>query len=236
MNIIPSYCNENTCDLTIGYTYNWICKINGKMYIGSHQGTKPNYIGSGIAFLRAVKKYGIENFKRIILYVGPDFREIEDEILKAIDCEHSVNFYNSTNETTSPMLGKHHTDETKQKISNAFAGENHWNFGKHLAEETKQKIAKAHLGKPLSEEHKRKISETHPRLGHNLGKHLTEEHKQKISDGCKGKPAWNKGVPAHNKGISPKKEHYIKSVHNRWHKSKIDPDCPLCNKSDIINT
>jgi hypothetical protein len=42
-------------------------KINGKWYIGKHSGTDSNYFGSGKLLMQAVKKYGKENFERVIL-------------------------------------------------------------------------------------------------------------------------------------------------------------------------
>lgn len=53
----------------------------------------------------------------------------------------------------SPMYGKHHTAETKQKISNKLKG-------RKITEEAKEKIGNAHRGKIVSEESKRKQSET----------------------------------------------------------------------------
>lgn len=41
--------------------------INGKWYIGKHTKGNPDYLGSGVALLRAIKKYGKENFSREIL-------------------------------------------------------------------------------------------------------------------------------------------------------------------------
>lgn len=42
--------------------------INGKQYVGSHNGDiNDSYLGSGKVFLKSVKKYGKENFKREIL-------------------------------------------------------------------------------------------------------------------------------------------------------------------------
>lgn len=67
----------------------------------------------------------------------------------------------------TPMLGKHHTKETKKKISESLKGNTYgtghtpWNKGKHWSEEVKRKISKAHKGKkgtPHTEETKRKIS------------------------------------------------------------------------------
>lgn len=46
----------------------------------------------------------------------------------------------------NPMYGKHHTEETKQKISKALS-ENNFMYGKHHTKEVKQKISKAMKGK-----------------------------------------------------------------------------------------
>ena len=69
---------------------------------------------------------------------------------------------------TSPMKGKHHTEEAKQKLSAAnkgkhnHKGENNPFYSKEHSEETKQKISKSLYGKkrgPMLEETKQKIRE-----------------------------------------------------------------------------
>jgi hypothetical protein len=66
-----------------------------------------------------------------------------------------------------------HSDETKQKLSDA-------NKGKTLSAETKQKISDANKGKTRSDESKQKISDA------KKGKTHSAETKQKISDAKKG--------------------------------------------------
>ena len=43
--------------------------LNGKYYVGAHRTTKKNddYLGSGVALKRAIKKYGRENFSKEIV-------------------------------------------------------------------------------------------------------------------------------------------------------------------------
>ena len=76
--------------------------------------------------------------------------------------------------------GKHLSEETKNKISEANKGEKHPNYGKHHSEETKKKMSEAAKGKHLSEETKKKMREAHK------GKKHTEETKNKISELKKG--------------------------------------------------
>lgn len=53
----------------------------------------------------------------------------------------------------APMYGKHHTEETKQKISDTLKG-------REISKETREKIGNFHRGKIVSEETRKKQSET----------------------------------------------------------------------------
>lgn len=84
-------------------------------------------------------------------------------------------------------LGKHHSKETKKKISEKMKGENHPFYGTHRSEETKKKISEHHMGKTLSEETKKKISEGNKgKVGYWTDKNLSEEHKRHIGNSVKG--------------------------------------------------
>ncbi|CAK0859865.1 unnamed protein product [Prorocentrum cordatum] len=74
----------------------------------------------------------------------------------------------------NPMFGKHHSEVTRQKMSEAGRG-------KVLSEETKQKIREARRGKVLSEETKQKLSQAR------FGKHHSEKTRQKMSEARRGK-------------------------------------------------
>lgn len=86
----------------------------------------------------------------------------------------------------SPMLGKHHSEETKEKMSKVH---------KNITNETRNKMSESQKGKiawnkdiPHTEETKKKISEKLKGKNHPLyGKHQSEEMKRKISKTRKGK-------------------------------------------------
>lgn len=66
------------------FIYQTTNKINGKIYVGKHEtyNLEDGYVGSGKLLWEAIKKYGIENFERKILF----FCENSDE-LKAKEAE-----------------------------------------------------------------------------------------------------------------------------------------------------
>lgn len=81
-----------------GFVYQWTNKINGKKYIGSHVGSIDDaYVGSGTVFKNAIKKHGIDNFERTILFESnsqSEIREKEQYYLDLHDVVNNKNFYN----------------------------------------------------------------------------------------------------------------------------------------------
>lgn len=139
----------------IGFVYLWTNKINGKGYIGLHVGkVDDGYIGSGTYFVKAVKKYGVENFDRKILYFETEsvqnLYQKEYEYINQFNAVLSEDFYNQVN--ISP---------------NAFK----WVEGNLVigprSQEFRDKIRMSKLGKKLSE----KARESLKRSSYSKGKH-----------------------------------------------------------------
>ena len=154
-------------------------------------------------FGRAIKKYGWNNIKHIVIaqnLTKEEAKKLEIELIAKYDTTNPKYGYNRSIGGDIPViLGQHHSDETKKKISNS-------NMGKEISLETrkqisdsvkllwqtdeyrekqnnrvvtdvsKKRMSEAHKGKILSKEHKEKI-----RLG-NLGKHQSDETRQMLSE------------------------------------------------------
>lgn len=93
-----------------------------------------------------------------------------------------------------PMYNKHHTEETRRKISEAGTG-------KKRTEETKQNISRALMGHTVTDEARAKMSAAKKGkyVGENniwFGKHLPDEVKKKLSESHKGLQAGGKNVKA----------------------------------------
>lgn len=167
----------------MGFVYEWTNTVNGKKYLGSHGGS-PNdsYIGSGIAFRNAVKKYGLAKFAREILYIGTDYKDIEELLLEEVDAANNKQYYNQTNKSLGAslvgskngMYGKKHRQETLDQISDtlvhkyasgekrtnaeAIRGENNPMFGR--TDQTRAIVARAkrNAGKTFEEIHGEKAA------------------------------------------------------------------------------
>lgn len=179
--------------------------INGKKYIGQKKFDKKwiNYIGSGVYFKNAIKKYGKENFSREIIAIAYSRKELdglEKEFIKFHNATESDNFYNIADgghngntfagkteeemngiskKISDSKVGKNLSEDTCTKISEALKGHIPWNIGITPSEETKQKISKSNIGKKLTEEQKIKVSMS------KIGKPRSKDTKEKISQTLK---------------------------------------------------
>lgn len=107
--------------------------------------------------------------------------------------------------------GKVLSEEHRKHISEAISGENNGMYGKHHSEETRQKISETRKERiaageitpihvVMSDEAKTKISEKakerlkDPTKHPMYSRHQSEETKRKISEAKKGRIPWNKGL------------------------------------------
>ena len=103
---------------------------------------------------------------------------------------------------------------------------NKYSLGKHLSEETKKKISDARKGKPKSAETRKKMSEAMKGNKHALGCKRSEETKKKMSEAKKGKlisEEHKNKISEANKGNS-----YAKGMHwfNNGKENKYCYECP----------
>lgn len=83
--------------------YKTINKINGKVYVGVHYTSKNDgYLGSGIILLRAVNKYGSDNFERVTLERCNDRNALKRESfwIKKLDALNPDSGYNLSGDGT----------------------------------------------------------------------------------------------------------------------------------------
>ena len=150
--------------------------INNKIYIGQSNNKNKNYIGSGRIFLKAVKKYGKNNFIKEILIEG----DLTTEELDNLEIKY-ISEYNSTNKEIGYNIrsGGNGNTEKQNRLIGLF------NQNKKLSETTKQKISDSKKNKLASEETKQKMSEQ--KLGNQLRKGIkhSEEDRINISKGIK---------------------------------------------------
>ena len=174
----------------MGFIYKITNKINLKIYIGKCQCTVEERFKQHC--YRAVHWYDKEQNFRSHLYPAMNQDGIENfEVETLEECPNNIlgtrekyyiKLYNALDSTVGYNIaaggesfweGHHHTDETKQKISEHSAKVL---LGKHLSEETKQKLSEAHKGKCFRQDF-----------------HHTDETKQKLSKIKKGKTSAFKG-------------------------------------------
>lgn len=108
-------------------------KTNGKRYIGISSNYRQRWNSDGkryktsTYFWRAIKKYGWDNFTHRVLVRNlsrEEASELEKAYIKKFKTQNDKFGYNLTEGGTHapPMLGRKHTEETKQKMREAALG------------------------------------------------------------------------------------------------------------------
>ena len=151
------------------YVYKTTNLINNKFYIGAHYGKlNDNYFGSGTMLKCAVKKYGIENFKKEVLCIctNRDALYLMERIYVGQEEVDDVNCYNM-----KPGGEGGSTEYARQCATKAAAIANRKRTYPKLSQERKDRHSKLMKGRPSP----------------NKGNKLSEEAKMKIGNAARGR-------------------------------------------------
>ena len=143
------------------YLYQITNLVNGKIYVGVHKTSsmEDGYMGSGTVILRAYEKYGINNFTKVILETFDNSESmfarekevVTDEFLLREDTYNlrrgGFGGFDYINKSGMPkMLGKNHSNETKDKLSKAMIERRKNGTAPEMTEEVRKNISEAKLG------------------------------------------------------------------------------------------
>lgn len=106
-----------------------------------------------IYFWRAIQKYGWDNFKHEILHRNLTKKEAEEKEIELIAYYNSNNVdfgYNMSIGGESGSKGYKYTEEQRMRMSESRKGEKNGMYGKHHTEESIEKVRLKHLRENLS--------------------------------------------------------------------------------------
>lgn len=165
--------------------------INGKIYIGQHKtdNMSDGYLGSGKLIIQAIKKYGSQNFKRIILQTAETRQQannVQKHYIKLFNAQQSgynihqggLGFSSELNPQKldpkfgerNPFFGKHHSKQTKDKIkktkrnNGGSFGERNSMFGRKHTKQVKQRISTLNSGRLVGDKNPSKRPEVREKL------------------------------------------------------------------------
>lgn len=109
------------------HIYLTINKITNDIYIGKTiKSFESNYYGSGLVIKHSIKKYGIENFHKLLLFETNSEKLLNKAEIYFIDyfrrkyIDGKVLNISDGGEGGPLFKGKKHTKESKEKISNSL--------------------------------------------------------------------------------------------------------------------
>lgn len=164
-------------------------KINGKIYIGAHAtlDLDDGYMGSGVNITKSIKKHGVANFSKEILWNFETSLEMYAKEAEIVNEEFVLRYdtYNAAIGGRGNPVIVHLQDPSYRVMlsERTKAG---------MTEEVRKKISDFHTGRVLEDVHKSKISDTikssyHGSAMDRTGSKLSEEHKEKIGARTRGK-------------------------------------------------
>lgn len=172
-------------DNYVGFIYLWTCDVSGKKYLGSHKGNiNDNYLGSGVAFKLAIKKYGIQNFKREIIEFIKNKEDIQLREQYWLDFYNVANnniFYNISGSASGGRTLEGKTKEEMQSIKEKMS-KSQKNSNYVPSQESLNKMSEASKkwwsNKEVKETHSNRMKNN----SYRKGKLHTKQTKKKIKE------------------------------------------------------
>ena len=175
--------------------------INGKIYIGKDTTNDKNYYGSGLLIKRAIKKFGIENFKKEILDECFTNEELKKKEVFWIDKLNSTDLEKGYNISKGGDGGDVITNHpNKEKII------------EKISEFMKKRI--------FTEEHKKNLSKNHHSTKHKKGKTYLELYgPEKAQEYVNKLKQSRQKYKTEKERLGDKYESYINEVRKRFYES-----------------
>jgi len=217
--------------------------INNKIYIGQEKGNDINYLGSGKILKLAIKKYGVENFKKEILQPCENQEELNESEIYWITNENCLypNGYNIcignfggdnfTNNPNKENIRKKLSDKSHGWIFNNWSGRTHSDESRKKMSESKKGKSSRGCGWHHSDETKRKLSEKLLNITYidKYGTERAESIKQKCREKNTGKHYDRTDIIGEN---NPSKNEEVRKKISEMKREndKIKIKCEYCNK------
>ena len=128
---------------------------NGKIYIGKDTLSNKNYMGSGVLIRRAIEKYGIECFRKEVIYETDNYEDLSNSE------KYWIEFYKSDDRNIVYNISK-----------GGDGGDTMSNNPK--LNEIKDKISQSLKNREFSQEHREKLSKNHDSTKRKKGKSFEE--------------------------------------------------------------
>ena len=178
--IIYGYTNLESGKMYIGQTIHPECRWAQHRYCKCNNGWHKDYQNNPDKYEYSIIEYDV-----------PEDKLNEREIFWISFFDSYRNGYNLTpgGSLSTGFKDKHHSDESKKKMSEAHKGDKNSFYGRHHSEESKQKMREVSKKLWQDEEFLKKIKNRPKLYGEKngmYGKHHTEESKHKMSEAKNG--------------------------------------------------
>lgn len=217
--------------------------VNGKKYLGKHNGKDPEYLGSGKVIKSAIKKYGKTNFIRNTILECTDERtayEAEERLSKEWDVVASSDWYNlrcgglgSKSGPDHPDFGKKHSQ--KRILENSLAQKNSTRAQNHV-----KKMIAMHVGETKSIEYKKQMSVS-CKNSEAVQSHINYLNKEKLTSESRSLSVLKslavhpellerlRGISGNRKGFSQTPNHIERRIAKLRGRTQHKFSCPHCS-------